>query len=113
MRGRIQPRNLRQQVTFERRRRNTIFFTFVTLALFYMILALVLGNMVFLKYMRLTKTKNTLNTEICTLEKENKALKTRLSELKDDSFYIEKYAREEYGLAKPGEYIFQFKDNGR
>ncbi len=113
MRSRIQPRNLRQQVTFERRRRNIIFFTIVTLAFIYMVIALVLGNMGFLKYTALTKTKNTLDTEISTLEKENKALKAHISALKDDDFYIEKYAREEYGLAKPNEYIFQFKDDGR
>ncbi len=113
MRGRLQPRNLRQQVTFERRRRDIIFFTVVTLAFLYMLIALVLGNMGFLKYTALTKTRNTLDTEISSLEKENKALKARVGALKDDSFYIEKYAREEYGLAKPGEYIFQFKDDGR
>ena len=113
MRGRIQPRNLRQQVTVERRRRNIIFFTIVTLAFFYIVIALVLGNMGFLKYTALTKTKNTLGTEINTLEKENKALKAHVSALKNDGFYIEKYAREEYGLAKPDEYIFQFKDDGR
>ncbi len=113
MRGRIQPRNLRQQVTVEGKRRNIVFFTLVTLAFFYIVIALVLGNMGFLKYAALTKTKNTLVTDISTLEKENKALKTRVSSLKDDNFYIEKYAREEYGLAKPDEYIFQFKDDGR
>ena len=113
MRSRIQPRNLRQQVSVERRRRNIIFFTLVTLAFFYMVITLVLGNMGFLKYAALTKNKNKLTTEINMLEKENKDLKTHVSALKDDSFYIEKYAREEYGLAKPGEYIFQFKDDGR
>src|SRR5208283_1790424 len=101
MRGRIQPRNLRQQVTVEGRRRNIVFFTLVTIAFFYIVIALVLGNMGFLKYTALTKTKNTLVTEIGTLEKENKALKAHVSSLKDDNFYIEKYAREEYGLAKP------------
>jgi len=113
MRGRIQPRNLRQQVTVEGKRRNIVFFTLVTLAFFYIVIALVLGNMGFLKYAALTKTKNTLVTEISTLEKENKALKTHVGSLKDDNFYIEKYAREEYGRAKPDEYIFQFKDDGR
>jgi|SRR5208283_5837881 len=113
MRNRIQPRNLRQQVTVERRRRNIIFFTIVTLAFLYMVIALVLGNMGLLKYTELTKTKGRLDTEINMLEKENKALKTRVNALKDDKFYIEKYAREEYGLAKPDEYIFQFKEDGR
>ena len=110
MKGRLQPRNLRQQVTFERRRRNIAFFTIVTFAVFYMIAALLFGNMGFLKYNALKKTKSGLDTEIVTLEKDNKSLKSRVSSLKDDKFYIEKYAREEYGLAKPDEYIFQFQD---
>ncbi len=113
MRGRIQPRNLRQQVVFEGRRRNIIFFTIVTLAFFYIAIALVLGNMGFLKYTALKNTKNKLDTDISALEKENKALNAGVTALKNDDFYIEKYAREEYGLAKPGEYIFQFKDDGR
>ena len=57
--------------------------------------------------------QNQVETEISTLEAENKTLKTRVSALKDDDFYKEKYAREEYGLAKSGEYIFQFKDDVR
>ncbi|MGD0281811.1 MAG: septum formation initiator family protein [Dissulfurispiraceae bacterium] len=113
MKGRIQPRNLRQQVTSERRRRNIIFFTLVTLSFFYITIALLFGKMGFLKYNELTKTKNRLNAEIVALEKGNAALKSHVTALKDDNYYIEKYAREEYGLAKPGEYIFQFKGDGR
>ncbi len=115
MRGRIlqSKSNLRQQVTVERRRRNIIFFTIVTLAFFYMGITLLFGNMGFLKYLALTKTKNRLEAEIRAVDNENKALKKHITALKDDNYYIEKYAREEYGLAKPGEYIFQFKDNDR
>src|SRR5208283_254989 len=104
MKGGIQPRNLRQQVTVERRRRNVIFFSIVTLALLYMVFALLFGNMGLLKYAALTKTKYKLDSDIHALDKENAALKTHITEFKDDSYYIEKYAREEYGLAKPGEY---------
>lgn len=113
MKSRIQPRNLRQQVTFERKRRNLIFFTIVSLAVLYLSFSLLFGNMGFLKYSSLTKTRNGLVAEIGTLDKENKALKTRVGSLKNDDFYIEKYAREEYGLARPDEYIFQFNDDGR
>lgn len=110
---RVLQSNLRQQVTVERRRRNTIFFTLVVLAFFYIATALLFGNMGFLKYLKLTKTKTRLETEISAMENENKSLKKQVTELKSDNFYIEKYAREEYGLAKPDEYIFQFKENER
>jgi cell division protein FtsB len=113
MRGKIHQSNLRQQVAVERRRRNTIFFTIVMLAFLYMGMAVLFGNMGLIKYVTLAKTKNRLEAEIKTIDKENKALKTHVTALKDDNFYIEKYAREEYGLARPDEYIFQFKDNDR
>jgi len=110
---RVLQSNLRQQVAVERRRRNNIFFTIIVLAFFYIGTALLFGNMGFLKYLKLAKTKNRLEAEISTIDKENKALKTHITALKDDHYYIEKYAREEYGLAKPDEYIFQFKENER
>ncbi len=111
MRGRIQPRNLRQQVTVERKRRNIIFFTIIILAFLYMGTALILGDMGFIKYLKLTKTKNNLEVEINTMDKENKILKSQINALKDDPYYIEKHAREEFGLAKPDEYIFQFQND--
>lgn len=113
MRGRIQPRNLRQQVTVERKRRNVVFFTIITLAFLYISVSLLFGDMGFIKYLKLKTTKNNLETEITTLEKENKTLKTHINALKDDPYYIEKHAREEFGLAKPDEYIFQFQNDAR
>ncbi|WP_333654676.1 FtsB family cell division protein [Dissulfurispira sp.] len=113
MRGRIQPRNLRQQVTVERKKRNVIFFTVIILALLYTSTSLLLGNMGFIKYLTLKKTKNSLETEITILEKENKILQAQINALKEDPYYIEKHAREEFGLAKPDEYIFQFQDDAK
>lgn len=107
----MQPRNLRQLVTVERKRRNVIFFTVIILAFLYIGTSLLFGNMGFIKYLKLKKTKNGLETEITTLEKENKILKTQINALKEDPYYIEKYAREEFGLAKPDEYIFQFQND--
>lgn len=111
MRSKIQPRNLRQQVTVERKRRNIIFFTIITLVFLYIGTTLIFGDMGLIKYLKLKKTKNNLETEISVLEKENKILKSQINALKEDPYYIEKYAREEFGLAKPDEYIFQFQGN--
>lgn len=113
MKARTRQANLRQQVVVERRRRNVIFFTIVILAFFYMGIALLFGNMGFIKYLKLSKTKSRIEAEITAVDRENKALKAHVTALKDDNFYIEKYAREEYGLAKPDEYIFQFKNDER
>lgn len=113
MRGRIQPKNLRQQVTVEKKRRNVVFFTIIILAFLYIGAALILGDMGFIKYLKIKKTKNTLETEISTIEKENKVLKSQINALKEDPYYIEKHAREEFGLAKPDEYIFQFQNDAK
>ncbi len=97
----------------ERKRRDIIFFTIITLLFFYMGATLLFGNMGYLKYSKLKKVKGRLESEITGMDTENKALRARVSALKDDSFSIEKYAREEYGMARPDEYIFQFNDDGR
>jgi cell division protein FtsB len=113
MRGTIKPRNLRQQVTVERKRRNAVFFTVTALAFLYLGGAILFGDMGLFKYIELKSTKSALEAEIQGIENENKKLKGHVGALKEDHFYIEKYAREEYGLAKPDEYIFQFKEDGR
>ncbi len=109
----IKPKNLRQQVSVERRRRTLIFFTIITVALIYIGITMIVGNMGVMKYLELQKNKNRLQSEIANMEKENKMLRAHVDALKRDPFYIEKQAREEYGLAKPDEYIFQFQDDGR
>ncbi|KKT21385.1 MAG: Septum formation initiator family protein [Candidatus Giovannonibacteria bacterium GW2011_GWC2_43_8] len=96
--------------------RNMYFFVPVAIVVFvrrYTGTNLVFGKMGFIKYYQLNKARNRLETEIKTLEKDNRTLKTQVTALKQDPFYIEKHAREEYGLARPDEYIFQFKDDGR
>lgn len=113
MKGRIQPRNLRQQVAVEKKLRNALFFSIMSLALLYISATLIFGDMGLIKYARLNRTKAKLEAEIHAMEKENSGLKSQVTALKGDRFYIEKYAREEYGLARPDEYIFQFKDDDR
>lgn len=112
--SKIQPRNLRQQVVIEKKKRNVIFFTIIVLASLYMGASLIFGDMGLIKYLGLQKTKNKLETEMKHIETENQRLKTEVHGLKHDPYYIEKHAREDFGLAKPDEYIFQFQnDNNR
>ena len=66
-----------------------------------------------IKYIELRQNKKRLESEIMRIDKENKALNVQVNSLKKDPYYIEKYAREEYGLAKPDEFIFQFKNNDK
>lgn len=111
MKGLIQPKNLRQQVAIERKRRNIIFFTVITLSFLYVIVNMLPGDMGLIKYIRLVETKNSIEAEVKAMEEENRILQSRIKALKEDPFYIEKHAREEFGLTRPDEYIFQFQDN--
>lgn len=113
MRGINKKRGLRQQVEAERKKRNIFFFSVVTIAFLYIVITSVFGERGLIKYYELKKTENALKAEIESLQKDNEQLKNQIDALNKDSFLKEKYARENFGLAKPEEYIYQFKDNER
>ena len=52
------------------------------------------------------KKRNDLRKEIQELEAKRAQLEKEIEQLKSDTNYIEKFAREEYGLGKPDEMIF-------
>jgi len=104
------PRNLRQQVDAERWKKNAVFFGLTGLVLIYLCITLLVGDNGLFKYWELRKTKTKLDSEITGLEKQNTELKKQVNALKNDPYYIEKSAREEYGLARKNELIFQFED---
>lgn len=105
------PNNLlRKQVVSEIKRRRLIFFTIILLAFFYFTISLIFGDMGLMKYIELNKRKAYLENQIKEVEKENKNLRSDIKLLKEDPFYKEKHAREEFGLAKPDEYIFRYDD---
>jgi cell division protein FtsB len=105
------PNNLlRKQVVSEIKKRRLIFFTFALLVFFYLSISLIFGDMGFRKYMELNKRKTYLENQIKEIEKENKKLRSDTKLLKEDTFYKEKHAREEFGLARPDEYIFRYDD---
>lgn len=111
MMGRIRTRNLRQQVIVESKKRGIFFFAIITIALFYLGAVLIFGTHGLIKYNALDKTKKKLTAEVKHIEKENKILEAQINALKEDAFYIEKHAREEFGLARSDEYIFKFQDD--
>jgi cell division protein FtsB len=111
--GKIKTRGLRQQVSREQRKRTYIFFAGIAIALAYLSYNLLFGEMGVIKYIELKQNKKRLESEITRIDKENKALNVQVNSLKKDPYYIEKYAREEYGLAKPDEFIFQFKNDDK
>lgn len=105
------PNNLlRKQVVTEIKKRRLIFYTFALVAFFYVAVTLIFDDMGLRKYMELNKRKVYLENQIKVIEKENKKLRSDTKLLKEDPFYKEKHAREDFGLARPDEYIFRYDD---
>ncbi len=99
---------LRKQVLAEVRKKKLIFLTVVILSFIYLSISLVFGDMGLFRYLELNRTKTNLEKQIDEINTQNEQLRTQLKLLKEDPFYREKLAREEYGLSKPNEYIFQY-----
>ena len=57
---------------------------------------------------RLNGEKAKLDEENYRLQTENEMLRQRISKLRNDNFYLEKLAREELNLVRPGEIIYRF-----
>jgi cell division protein FtsB len=100
---------LRKQVASEIRKRRLIFLTIVFLSLLYLVIRFTFGDTGFLKYRDLRSKKSQLSGEIQEIESRNARLRSELKLLKEDPFYLEKYAREDFGMAKPDEYVFKYE----
>ncbi len=61
---------------------------------------------------RLTKETNQIKTLNEKIRQENRNLKEEIDLLKRDRKYIEKIARQEFGLVKEDEIIYQFRASG-
>ncbi len=99
---------LEKQVNAEVKKKQMIFFTVIILTIVYLTISLVFGDMGFIKYLELNRTRASLQQQIAQISSQNEQLKIQLKALKGDPFTREKIAREEYGLSKPDEYIFQY-----
>ena len=99
---------LRKQVVSEVRKRRLILFTVIMLSIVYLLISLFMGDMGLFRYNELRNTKSQLETQIKTLSAENEHIRSEIKLLKEDPFFAEKHAREDFGLAKPDEYIFLY-----
>jgi cell division protein FtsB len=99
---------LRRQVASEKRKRRLIFLTIVLLSFSYLLISMIFGDMGLLRYRELHKTKTQLEAQIKEIEIENEQLRSQVKSIKEDPYTKEKHAREDYGLAKPGEIIIQY-----
>lgn len=99
---------LRKQVVSEIKKKRLITLIIIILSFIYLGINLLLGDAGFLRYGELYTKKTSLEKDINELQKENTRIKTQIKSLKENPFYSEKYAREEFGLARPDEYIFKY-----
>jgi cell division protein FtsB len=105
-----------RQVRAEKKKRSYVFWILALLSLFYLALTLLLGDMGYLKYRKLKKKGDALKAEIAQVRGENARLRALLEDFRKNDYYLEKHAREEFGLSKKDEYIFLFeeeKDRGK
>jgi cell division protein FtsB len=99
---------LRKQVASEIRKRRLIFHTVILMSFLYLLISLIFGDMGFHRYKKLYKTKTHLEAQIKEIEIENDRIRSQIKSIKEDPYIKEKHAREDYGLAKPGEIIIQY-----
>ena len=68
----------------------------------------VVGERGALHLWRLRGEKAQLDEQNYRLQKENAGLRRRISRIRDDNHYLEKLAREELNLVRPGEVVYRF-----
>jgi cell division protein FtsB len=92
-------------------RRNTREILF--LALFALLLHDIFGTHGFIAMRRTQKEIDEIRMQIGRINDENKSLTDQVNALKTDPKSIERIAREEMGLARPGEVIFKLPDSSK
>ena len=80
------------------------------LSLLILLLAVVtiVGERGALHLWRLRGEKNQLDEQNFQLQKTNEELRQRIARIRNDNFYLEKLAREELNLVRPGEVVYRF-----
>ncbi|MCS7163501.1 MAG: septum formation initiator family protein [Thermodesulfovibrio sp.] len=101
--------SLRQQLLIERKKKDKIFFLVSLLVFIFLGYSFFFGDMGYLKYRQLKNNEEKILREIKEISLENALLKKEIELLKSDRSYLEKYAKERFGLVKPGEMVFQFQ----
>ncbi len=74
----------------------------------YMVLSFFFGEMGLFNAAKVKGTYVKVQAEIATIQRENETLLTHIEALKSDPETIERLAREQLGLVKDGELVFEF-----
>ena len=71
----------------------------------------VVGDRGFLEIYEFSRHLERVETQIRALDQENRRLRAEMMALQNDLHQVEKLAREELGLARPDELIFEIQDS--
>ena len=85
----------------------------LALALFALLVHDIFGAHGFIAMRRTQKEIEEIREQIGKINTENKSLTDQVNSLKTDPKAIERIAREEMGLARPGELIYKIPDSSR
>jgi cell division protein FtsB len=77
----------------------------------YLLASFILGEMGLVKYYRMKAQYQALNEDIAQLKQDNAKLIRDVRSLKSDPACIERIARDDLGLARPGEIVYYYKAN--
>ncbi len=77
--------------------------------IFLLLIYAVVGERGAIHLWRLQGEKAKLDEQNFRLQKENNALREKITRLRSDDFYLETIAREELNLVRPGEVIYRFQ----
>ena len=83
------------------------------LALFALLIHDIFGPHGFIAMRRTQREIDEIRRQIGKINSENKSLTDQVSALKTDPKAIERIAREEMGLARPGEFIYKLPDSAK
>lgn len=89
-----------------------VLWTVAVIVVLYLLTPAIVGDMSFLKYLKMRNTYHRLNEEIKHLSDENQAVQIRIKALRSDPKTIEQLARQHLGLVRPNEIVYQFHTDG-
>lgn len=104
------PKALRHQVVTEVRLRRYFWNMLLSISLIYIVGTMLFGDMGLMRYFELNKRQVAIQRGLDRIEAGNQRVEQRLASLGSDNFYVEKNARESFGMASEDEYIFIYKD---
>jgi cell division protein FtsB len=98
-------------VTQDRQTRIRISMSILILATLVLLFTLIFDGRGLMGHLKRKNTAKKLQTDINTIKLQNEVIKNQIDLIQNDPLEVEKIAREELGLSKPGEIIYKFESN--